>query len=197
MTGSTALKMMAAMCIAVLMAMTALPAHAQDNTAALWSAVKQGRAFAMMRHALAPGTGDPANFDVNDCSTQRNLNDVGRDQARRTGDAFRKAGIEAAQVMTSAWCRCQETARLLNIGEPAVLPPLNSFFRRGGEVRERQTAELAQWLSARQPGAALVLVTHQVNISGLTGKYASSGEIVVVDVDVSDGVKVLGSIPAL
>ena len=69
--------------------------------------------------------------------------------------------------------------------------------KEGGEVRERQTAELAQWLSARQPGAALVLVTHQVNISGLTGKYASSGEIVVVDVDVSDGVEVLGSIPAL
>jgi phosphohistidine phosphatase SixA len=188
--------MAAAMCIAVLMAMTAMPAHAQDNTAALWTAVKEGRAFAMMRHALAPGTGDPANFEVDDCSTQRNLNDVGRDQARRTGEAFRANGIEAAQVMTSAWCRCQETARLLKIGEPSVLPPLNSFFRRGGEARERQTAELQQWLNARQPGAPLVLVTHQVNISGLTGKFASSGEMVVVDVDVSGGVKVLGSIPA-
>jgi phosphohistidine phosphatase SixA len=188
--------MMAAMCIAVLMAVAAVPAHAQDNTAALWAAVKEGKAFAMMRHALAPGTGDPANFDVNDCATQRNLNDVGRDQAQRTGEAFRANGIAAAQVMTSAWCRCQETARLLDIGEPSVLPPLNSFFRRGGEARERQTAELQQWLGARQPGAPLVLVTHQVNISGLTGKFASSGEMVVVDVDVSDGVKVLGSIPA-
>jgi phosphohistidine phosphatase SixA len=197
MTVSKVCNMVAVMCITVLMAVAAVPAHAQDSTAALWSALKEGRAFAMMRHALAPGTGDPANFDVNDCSTQRNLNDVGRDQARRTGKAFRSQGIGTAQVMTSAWCRCQETARLLDIGKPAVLPPLNSFFRRGSELRERQTVEITQWLSARQPGTPLVLVTHQVNISALTGKFASSGEMVVVDVDLSDGVKVLGSIPAL
>ena len=116
MTVSKVCNMVAAMCIAMLMAVAAVPAHAQDSTAALWSALKEGRAFAMMRHALAPGTGDPANFDVNDCSTQRNLNDVGRDQARRTGKAFRSQGSGTAQVMTSAWCRCQETARLLDIG---------------------------------------------------------------------------------
>ena len=159
----------------------------------LWAALREGRAFAMMRHALAPGTGDPASFDVNDCATQRNLNDVGRDQAARTGDAFRANGITTAKVMTSAWCRCQETARLLDIGEPAVLGALNSFFQNRGQ-RDPQTQALKQWLGAFTGASPLVLVTHQVNISALTGQFASSGEIVVVDRDMGDGVKVLGSL---
>jgi len=183
----------AAMAIGLLLTLPgAVSAPAQANEA-LWAALREGRAFAMMRHALAPGTGDPGNFDVNDCTTQRNLNGVGRDQARRTGDVFRSQGINAAQVMTSAWCRCQETARLLNIGEPTVLEPLNSFFQNRGQ-RDPQTEALKQWLAARTGSEPLVLVTHQVNISALTGEFASSGEMVVVDRDVSSGVKVLGSL---
>jgi phosphohistidine phosphatase SixA len=160
---------------------------------ALWAALREGRAFAMMRHALAPVTGDPANFDVNDCATQRNLNDVGREQARRTGDAFRDNSILLADVKTSAWCRCRDTASLLNLGTPEILQPLNSFFQNRGQ-RDPQTEALKQWLGEWAGSKPLVLVTHQVNISALTGEFARSGEIVVVDRNVSDGVKVLGSL---
>ncbi|MEE4236340.1 MAG: histidine phosphatase family protein [Anderseniella sp.] len=182
---------LATLCLLVPVLLAASPrAHADE---ALWAALREGRAFAMMRHALAPGTGDPANFDVNDCATQRNLSVEGREQARRTGDAFRDNGIMMAEVMTSAWCRCRDTASLMNLGTPQVLPALNSFFQNRSQ-RDPQTEALKQWLGGWLGSRPLVLVTHQVNISALTGYFTSSGEIVVVERDVSDGVKVLGSI---
>lgn len=177
-------------CLILPLASFAGPAKAGE---ALWAALREGRAFAMMRHALAPGTGDPANFDVNDCATQRNLSVEGREQARRTGDAFRANGIMMAEVMTSAWCRCRDTASLMNLGTPEVLPPLNSFFQNSNQ-RDPQTEALRQWLTQWAGSRPLLLVTHQVNISALTGEFARSGEIVVVDRDVSSGVKVLGSL---
>ncbi len=181
----------ATLCLLVALPLAASPrAHADE---ALWAALREGRAFAMMRHALAPGTGDPADFNVNDCTSQRNLSVEGREQARRTGDAFRDNGIMMAELKTSAWCRCRDTASLMNLGTPEVLPPLNSFFQNGGQ-RDPQTEALKQWLGGWLGSRPLVLVTHQVNISALTGDFTSSGEIVVVERDVSDGVKVLGSI---
>jgi 8-oxo-(d)GTP phosphatase len=181
----------ATLCLLVALLQAASPrAHADE---ALWAALREGRAFAMMRHALAPGTGDPADFNVNDCTSQRNLSVEGREQARRTGDAFRDNGIMMAELKTSAWCRCRDTASLMNLGTPEVLPPLNSFFQNGGQ-RDPQTEALKQWLGGWLGSRPLVLVTHQVNISALTGDFTSSGEIVVVERDVSDGVKVLGSI---
>lgn len=181
-----------AACLCVALISLAGPAKASEE---LWAALREGRVFAMMRHALAPGTGDPANFDVSDCTTQRNLSVEGREQARRTGDAFRDNGIMLADVKTSAWCRCRDTASLMNLGTPEVLEPLNSFFQNRGQ-RDPQTEALKQWLAAHTGSAPLVLVTHQVNITALTGDFASSGEIVVVDRDVSGVVKVLGSIAA-
>jgi broad specificity phosphatase PhoE len=145
---------------------------------ALWDALRSGEAVAMMRHALAPGTGDPANFEIDDCSTQRNLSEEGRRQARAIGERFRQAGIESAEVYSSQWCRCRETAVGLALGEVEDLTHLNSFFAQR-ERRDAQTQALARWLSERQPGAPLVLVTHQVNITALTGVYPRSGEIVV------------------
>ena len=79
----------------------------------------------MIRHALAPGTGDPANFQIGDCSTQRNLDDRGRDQARAIGDWLRSKGITSARIYSSQWCRCLETAKLLKLGPVAELPALN------------------------------------------------------------------------
>lgn len=184
------LKCLLAALAAAPLALGPLPAGASEE---LWSALREGRAFAMMRHALAPGTGDPANFDVDDCATQRNLSVEGREQARRTGDAFRDNGIMMAEVKTSAWCRCQDTASLMNLGTPEVLPALNSFFQ-NRSARDPQTEALKQWLNEWIGSKPLVLVTHQVNISALTGDFTSSGEIVVVDRDVSGGVKVLGSL---
>ncbi len=144
-----------------------------------WAALERPGAIALMRHALAPGTGDPGNFDVNDCSTQRNLDARGRDQARRIGAALRERGIAFDAVWTSQWCRCRDTAELLDMGDVTEVPSLNSHFAGRGD-RAAQTAATLERLRAAK-GEALMLVTHQVNISALTGSFARSGEIVVVE----------------
>lgn len=143
-----------------------------------------------MRHALAPGTGDPANFDIEDCSTQRNLDDRGRAQARAIGRMLRDEGILFDQVLTSQWCRCRETAELLDVGPVADAPALNSFFR--DRAREADQTAAAQGLLRDAPGPAM-FVTHQVNITALTGVFPASGEIIVVRAT-DDGIEVLGQI---
>jgi phosphohistidine phosphatase SixA len=158
----------------------------------MWSALREGTAFAIMRHAIAPGTGDPDHFKLGDCSTQRNLSDGGRDQAKRIGEKFRANGLETAEVYSSQWCRCEDTAELLDIGTVQALPALNSFFQDMGE-REAQTAALKKWLLARQSSKPLVLVTHQVNITALTGVFPRSGETVVAQIDGGGEVKVIGT----
>lgn len=155
-----------------------------------WDALDEPGAIAIMRHALAPGTGDPANFDLRDCSTQRNLDQRGRAQARRIGAAFRERGIAFDSVLTSQWCRTSETAELLNLGPVSEEPALNSFFRRF-DRRAAQTEATLEVLQARED--RLMLVTHQVNISALTGQSTQSGEVLVIRVD-GDRVDVLGSI---
>ena len=133
----------------------------------------------MIRHALAPGTGDPAHFDIDDCSTQRNLSAEGRRQAVNLGDLFRRNGIERAEMFSSAWCRCHETAVLMNLGDVRTLPALNSFFEARSR-EEEQMAALTAWLSGRQSADPIVLVTHQVNITALTDVFPGSGEIIFV-----------------
>lgn len=159
---------------------------------ALLALVREGKAVAIMRHALAPGTGDPGNFDVNDCSTQRNLSNQGREQSRRIGEAFKRAGISKAQVYSSAWCRCQETARLLGMGKVKTLPPLNSFFQ-AWHRREGQTKATKDWLASYKGPYPVVLVTHQVNISALTGRGTTSGETVVFRQQEDGNIEVIGS----
>lgn len=159
----------------------------------LWEALRSGEAVAMMRHALAPGIGDPASFDIDDCTTQRNLSDVGRAQAKRIGDRFRENGITGATVKSSAWCRCLETSELLGFRAVSRLPALNSFFT-ARQREETQTTELKEWLNERQKSTPVVLVTHQVNITALTGVFPVSGEIVVLRLGPEGEVKVLGSI---
>jgi len=155
-----------------------------------WEALKNGTAFVIMRHALAPGTGDPENFTIGECATQRNLSAAGQQQARATGELFRASGIDKAEVWSSAWCRCRETAELLALGEVRTLAPLNSFFRRQGR-RDEQTSALKDWLKARTSDMPLVLVTHQVNISALTGVYPRSGELIFVEIDDTGSVRVI------
>jgi broad specificity phosphatase PhoE len=145
-------------------------------------ALRQGAAVALVRHATAPGTGDPANFRLGDCSTQRNLSEAGRSEARALGERLRDAGIAEAQVYSSQWCRCLETAELLGLGEVEPLPILNSFF----SDRSRgpgQTEALRRLIAESDDGPPRLFVTHQVNISALAGVFPRSGEIVVVSVD--------------
>lgn len=152
---------------------------AASDDAGLWAKLKTPGHFAIMRHALAPGTGDPADFDVADCRTQRNLSAAGRRQSERTGDAFRKNGIAEAAVYSSRWCRCLDTARLLNLGPVKALEPLNSFFAdmsRG----PAQIRTLRETVAAMDLARPVVMVTHQVVITGLADVFPASGEIVVM-----------------
>ena len=160
---------------------------------ALWDAVRSGGHVVLIRHAIAPGTGDPPEFTLGDCDTQRNLSEEGRNQAVRIGDQFRTNGIGSASVYSSQWCRCLETAKLLELGPVNELPVLNSFFLRY-ELRDPQTRILEEWLAGQDPGRPLVLVTHQVNISALTGVFASSGEMVVIRRNGTGKLSVVGTI---
>lgn len=145
-------------------------------------AAGQPGAVLLMRHAIAPGGGDPAGFVLGDCSTQRNLSDKGRAQARAIGARLRAAGLSFDQVFSSEWCRSRETAELLDLGEVTALPPVNSFFD-NREDGPRQTRETLDYLATLPPEARVVIVTHQVNITALTGVTPQSGETVVAQRD--------------
>ncbi len=168
------------------------PAYAADE-AELWQAARDGRAVIFMRHALAPGTGDPAGFDVSDCATQRILNDTGRDEARALGDRLRANGLAQAEVLSSAWCRCWETAELLGVGAVANLQPLNSVYLRP-ERREPQTASLRSWLMKWPGDRPLILVSHRTNVRALTGRNISTGEMVFMTVGPDGAINVLGTL---
>jgi phosphohistidine phosphatase SixA len=159
----------------LLPAMTTGPVRASE---ALWSDLRNG-GIVLFRHALAPGTGDPDGFDVDDCSTQRNLDARGREDARAIGAAFRERGIMVGKVLTSQWCRCTETAELAFPGQVEEEPAFNSFFqdRSRGPAQTREAIDI---LSGWNGPGALVVVTHQVNITALTGIFPSSGEGILV-----------------
>lgn len=135
----------------------------------------------LIRHATAPGTGDPADFDIDDCATQRNLSDAGRAQAKRIGERFAQWGIAVDSVLSSHWCRSLETARLA-FGADRVEPfaPLDSFF--GDRSAEPgQTSAATERIAGFAGAGALVMVTHQVNITALTGIVPRQGEAVIVE----------------
>lgn len=167
--------------------------QAEENSKELWAKLRQPNHVALLRHALAPGTGDPPQFRLGDCTTQRNLNDRGREQAARIGARFRDHNLSPARVYSSQWCRCLETARLLDLGPVKELPILNSFFRQY-ERRQSQTRDLREWLDKDALDEPVILVTHQVNITALTGVYPSSGELVIIRVSPGGDVSVIGTI---
>jgi broad specificity phosphatase PhoE len=134
----------------------------------------------MLRHATAPGVGDPEGFRLDDCATQRNLSAEGRAQARRLGERLRAAGIGAAEVYSSQWCRCLETAELLDLGPVEQLPALNSFFGRPAERAPNLDALRRFLAELPEEGPPVILVTHQVTISAIAGEATASGEAVVL-----------------
>lgn len=205
-------------CFAVVLCLptTILQASEISNLQQLSGTLKDNSKVAsyalLVRHALAPGTGDPQEVVIDDCSTQRNLNDEGREQSARIGRLLQQAGLPDLEIFTSQWCRCRETAEIARgslmrasgsasadkLPQVEDLPALNSFFSQY-EERESQTVEVKQWLDDRaQSGTErlALLVSHQVNITALSGAYPSSGEIVVVEF--RDGeVNVIASVPTL
>lgn len=172
------------------------PATAQDDSEAAWAAFAEPGSVALLRHALAPGTGDPADFTLGDCSTQRNLEAAGREQARRIGEIVRQRGIEVDRVMTSQWCRCRETAELMDLAPIEDFAALNSFFA-DRSTRDAQTAEVRAFLAGLPDDERAILVTHQVNITALTGSTARSGELVIVDADAGGEIAIRGRIETL
>jgi phosphohistidine phosphatase SixA len=165
------------------------PARAQAADP-VWEALAAGGHVALIRHAEAPGVGDPADFVLEDCSTQRNLSGAGREQAVRIGETFRAHGVAVDQVLTSGWCRCIDTASLA-FGTAEIWPPLHSFFRDSATERA-QTREVRDSIAAWAGPGTLVLVTHQVNITALTDIFPASGEVIVLAPDRVGGFTIVG-----
>ena len=159
-------------------AVTVTNTHADQGD--LIKQIKSGGHVLMIRHAYAPGTGDPAHFKIGDCSTQRNLDDRGRSQARTIGDWLRSKGIKNAKVYSSQWCRCLETAALLNFGSVSELSALNSFYELP-QNREPNIKALRSFIAnLDETGDLIILVTHFVTILEIAGEGVSSGEGVVL-----------------
>jgi phosphohistidine phosphatase SixA len=163
-----------------------------DPTAA-WAALRKGGHVALMRHADAPGgAGDPPGFRLDDCATQRNLSAKGRADAAAVGARFRAEGVAVAKILSSPWCRCVETARLLALGPVETEPAFSNAFvlsDRRDALREAARAIIHAW-----SGGTLLVVTHGANIQALTGRNPASGEIVVVAAG-SGPLRQIGRIP--
>lgn len=156
-----------------------LAVQAQPSDA-LAERLRAGGCVVLLRHAqTVPGVGDPPGFRVDLCSTQRNLSEDGRAQAQRIGQWFKTRGLQPRTVLSSAWCRCKDTADLA-FGRHVMWPALNSFFG-ASDNEPAQTAQLRVALSRVPAGQFEVWVTHQVNMTRLTGEGMSMGEGLVVD----------------
>jgi phosphohistidine phosphatase SixA len=154
---------------------TPSPAPANEP---LWSLLKNGGQVVLMRHTVTtPGAGDPPGMRIDDCNTQRNLIEEGRQHARQIGDAFRARGVTVDRVLSSPWCRCIETARLA-FGKAEVWQPLANLFGRS-ENEATQISELRAFVSQRREGN-VVLVSHGSTIAALTGVSLGTGEMVIV-----------------
>jgi phosphohistidine phosphatase SixA len=138
-----------------------------------------------MRHALAPGVGDPAGYKLQDCKSQRNLDAKGREQAQKTGQWLKAQGVGSALVFSSAWCRCKETAEKLALGPIVLEASLNSFF---DDMRQgpQSNLNLQKFMSSQlktKGDKALILVTHHVNIAEFMGENVGSGDMVLAKVN--------------
>jgi len=145
------------------------------------SELKKGGKIIFIRHAYAPGGGDPNNFDLNDCDTQRNLNDDGRLQSKKIGDFFKKNKISIEKVYSSEWCRCKETASIA-FRSFETKNFLNSFFsERFAKNRAKQIEIFNKFINKWDGKQNLIFVTHYVVISEILNYAPSSGEIIVSD----------------
>jgi len=169
------------LCFALTCAISATTAQASELSDKLQSVDH----VLLMRHTLAPGVGDPANYSLSDCKTQRNLSDEGRKQAVAVGNWLKKQGVTTADMQSSAWCRCKDTAELMKLGRVTIEPALASFFDDMAQAKtHNQKLEkfIAEKLKTKGK-QALVLVTHHVNIYEFMGENVASGDLVLAKVD--------------
>ena len=145
----------------------------------LISKLQSGGNIVFIRHALAPGNGDPDNIDLNNCNTQRNLSDQGINQSKKIGEFFKKNNIPIKQVLSSEWCRCKDTAKYA-FKNYKTFRALNSFYdEKFYKFKERQIKDLKKFIDDWNADQNLILVTHYVVISEMLNIGVSSGEIVV------------------
>ena len=157
---------------------TSIKADLNEN---LIDQLKDGGKLIFIRHAYAPGNGDPNNFNLKDCSTQRNLSEDGRKQAQQIGEFFRKNKIKIEKVLSSEWCRCKETAKIA-FKNFSTNNFLNSFYSSKYEKnKNKQLKAINDYTKKFKSNKNLVLVTHYVVISEILNYYPSSGEIVISD----------------
>ena len=152
--------------------------HADEN---IISFLKEGKKVVFLRHAIAPGNGDPVNFDINDCSTQRNLNNKGIIQSRNIGTFFLTNNIKIDKVLSSEWCRCKDTAKIA-FGKFKTFSALNSFYEaRYAKNKFKQIKDLKKYINNWESDSNLIIVTHYIVISTLLNTTTSSGEMVITD----------------
>jgi phosphohistidine phosphatase SixA len=180
-----------ASCVALAAVMVSLTSS--SHASEFWAAIKKPGTIILLRHAYAPeNPPDTDTENLKNCGTQRNLDETGRAQARRTGDELRRNGIRTARVHSSQYCRSLETARLLNIGSVQELAALNqTFFAQPFAMRDA-AAKTKQFMQTVPTNQLAVLVSHVTNIQALAGVSVTSGEMVAVRLEPSGDVTVLG-----
>jgi phosphohistidine phosphatase SixA len=187
--------MMIRAAILLLLSLTCAVPPAQADEAAAWQALSDGGHVALMRHAAAPGgAGDPPGFRLEDCATQRNLSAKGRADAGAIGARLKAEGIAFETIMSSPWCRCMDTATLLDLG-PVVSEPAFSNIVVLSQQRDKIVADGRALIAAWRGAGTLLVVTHGANISALSGISPASGEIVVTRVESDGAITPVGRIP--
>lgn len=158
-------------------------AEGRAETARAWDALRGDGHVALIRHASAPGmAGDPADYRLDDCKTQRNLSEEGRREARSLGERFRAQQVKVGKIISSQWCRCRQTAELMNIGPVEEAPAFNNAFVLRAR-RDALTADARAIIAAWRGPGTLVVSTHGDNILALLGIHPREGEVVVVAPD--------------
>ena len=159
---------------------TSLKANSEDN---VQNILKEGGKLIFIRHAYAPGGGDPDNFDVSNCASQRNLNEEGIEQSKRIGNFFLEKNITIDKILSSEWCRCKQTAKYA-FKNYETKSFLNSFFsQKFADNKDKQIKELKEYIKKWNGKSNLIFVTHYVVILETLNISVSSGEIVVADKD--------------
>ncbi len=193
-------KLKIAILLAGILGAALVPTAAQAKDLKIWDQLQGTNPTGyvlLMRHALAPGIGDPENFQVNDCSTQRNLNQEGRQDAREIGQWLVRREVKIFRVESSRWCRAKETAQLLDIGRVRLNKNLDSLFQDSDPAKDPQTANIKKRIfDHRKIKGLLVMVGHSVNIQALTGISLDSGEGVLIRATSQGKIKVVGYSPA-
>ena len=188
-----------ALALSLLLSLSIQPSYA--NELLIWDKLNASSAkgyVLLLRHSLAPGVGDPENFKLGDCSTQRNLSQEGRDDASEIGAWIKRQKVEIYRVESSRWCRARQSAELLDIGKVKLNKNLDSLFRESNLESHPKTLKTKQQIiSHRNKSGLLVLVGHYVNIAALVGVGVDSGEGVIVKANKNGVIKVLGATPNL